>query len=77
MNEYKGPFWRELIQMIELSKCTLGEKKQLLNCWAQNLNIEKTKSWKSQEIIEDIERTKPHWAFLGLSTPFQSRLREA
>ena len=56
MKEYIGVFWRNLIQMIELSECTLGEKKQLLNCWAQNLNIEKTKSWKHQEIIEDIER---------------------
>ena len=56
MKEYKDSFWRDLIQMIELSECTFGEKKQLLNCWAQNLNIEKTKSLKSQEIIEDIER---------------------
>ena len=53
---YKVTLWKELTQIIESSKCTLGEKKQLLDCWADNLNIPQTSSWSEQRIMEDAER---------------------
>ena len=53
---YKVTLWKELTQIIESSKCTLGEKKQLLGCWADNLNIPQTSSWSEQRIMEDAER---------------------
>lgn len=53
---YKATLWKELTKIIGSSKCTLGEKKQLLDCWADNLNIPQTCSWNEQRIMEDADR---------------------
>ena len=49
-------FWRDLTKIIKSSKCTVGEKKQFLDCLAKKLNISQTSSWNEQSIIADTER---------------------
>lgn len=55
-NKYNLTLWKELTKIIESSKCTLGEKKQLLDCWAKYMSIPQTSSWDEQRIKEDTER---------------------